>query len=71
MYFKELPKNSNTPVNLAYINKSQLVIPNAVIEYRLSIGNFVHIPHIDGSVSVVWDDGESATNDMAMKMRRR
>lgn len=50
MYFKE----GDTTV--AYINNSQLYIPNAVIEKALILGKFFFNPHSnnDGGVSLTW-----------------
>lgn len=55
MYFKQ----SDTTV--AYVNNSQLHIPNAVIENALLLGNFFFSPHSngDGGVSLTWQDSES------------
>ena len=55
IYFKQ----SDTTV--AYVNNSQLHIPNAVIENALLLGNFFFSPHSngDGGVSLTWQDSES------------
>ena len=57
MYFKQ-KNGDDSHVTVAYINNQQLHIPNAKIEERLSIGDFTHIPHDDGSVSIVWDGND-------------
>ena len=67
MYFEE-QLTDNTSATIAYINNQQLCIPKAKIELELSIGNFTHIPHMDGSVSIVWDERDTAMS--VMKMRR-
>lgn len=50
MYFKE------GDITVAYINNSQLYIPNAVIEKALVLGKFFFNPHSngDGGVSLTW-----------------
>ena len=51
MYFKE------GDYIVSYIRNNQLNIPNAVIEYTLTIGNFIFTPRrADGGVSVIWQE---------------
>lgn len=48
MYFKQSEKI------VAYINNSQLYIPDAVIESTLTLGKFFFNPRSDGGVSLTW-----------------